>query len=169
VDLRHLLEESLLLASPGLQSRNITVRTEWPEHRVQVYADAGYLQQVFLNLINNSMDAMPRGGELRLRLDGALGNPAQVTVAIEDTGEGIPPETLPHIFEPMFTTKRMGTGTGLGLAVCDQIIRQHGGTIRVESREGHGTRFTILLPVDCRERAEAVAESPVSSGHVSQA
>jgi two-component system, NtrC family, sensor kinase len=167
VDLRHLLEESVLLSSPGLQSRKIAVRMEWPNQSARVYADAGYLQQVFLNLINNSMDAMPRGGELRARLSGANANPAQVAVEIEDTGEGIPAETLPHIFEPMFTTKRMGTGTGLGLAVCDQIIRQHGGTIHVASEVGKGTIFTILLPVDCREKAEAMVGSAVSSGEAS--
>lgn len=160
VDLRHLLEESVLLSSPALQYRKINVRTEWSRHFPQVYADAGYLQQVFLNLINNSMDAMPRGGELRLRLRSpSSGNMDQVELEVEDTGEGIAPETLAHIFEPMFTTKRMGTGTGLGLAVCEQIIGQHGGSIRVESELGRGTRFTIALPVDCREKVEAMAGS----------
>jgi signal transduction histidine kinase len=66
------------------------------------------------------------------------------------------PDTLAHVFDPMFTTKRMGTGTGLGLAICDQIVRQHGGTIQVESALGQGTTFTLVLPVDCREKAEAV-------------
>jgi two-component system NtrC family sensor kinase len=64
-------------------------------------------------------------------------------------------DTLAHVFDPMFTTKRMGTGTGLGLAICDQIIRQHGGTIDVESEPGQGTTFTLVLPIDCREKVEA--------------
>jgi two-component system, NtrC family, sensor kinase len=158
VDLRHLLEESILLSSPGLHARKIVVRTDWPSRRTEVNADAGYLQQVFLNLVNNAMDAMPRGGELRLRLRPAPnGSPDRVIVEIEDTGEGIPRETLPHIFEPMFTTKRMGTGTGLGLAVCEQIIREHGGTIEVESEVGRGTLFRIVLPVGAREKAEVMA------------
>jgi two-component system, NtrC family, sensor kinase len=164
VDLRHLLEESVLLSSPGLQSRKISVRTDWPAGSVQVNADAGYLQQVFLNLINNSMDAMPHGGELRLHLRPAVDSGAEkVIMEIEDTGEGIPVETLSHIFEPMFTTKRMGTGTGLGLAVCDQIIREHGGTIRVESKVGHGTLFRILLPVGAPEKAEVLAGGTAGS------
>ena len=75
-------------------------------------------------------------------------------VVFEDTGHGMSKETRAHIFEPMFTTKRMGTGSGLGLAICDQIIRQHAGMISVESELGRGTRFTILLPLDCRGRAE---------------
>lgn len=159
VDLRRVLEESVLVTSPILQSRKIEVRTEWAEDFPQIFADAGYLQHVFLNLINNSMDAMPRGGELIFRLNrSAEGNPNTVWIEIEDTGEGIAPETLAHIFEPMFTTKRMGSGSGLGLAVCDQIIRQHSGTIQVASEVGRGTRFTILLPVDCRGKVESFAE-----------
>jgi two-component system NtrC family sensor kinase len=122
---------------------------------------------VFLNLINNSMDAMPRGGELRLRLRAAVNSgPEQVIVEIEDTGEGIPPETIAHIFEPMFTTKRMGTGTGLGLAVCDQIIREHGGAIHVESAVGRGTLFRITLPIGPREKAEVLAGGRVGAGKV---
>ncbi len=157
VDLRPLLEESILLVSPGFQSRKIRVRTSWPTSSLQVIADAGYLQQVFINLMNNSMDAMPRGGELNIRLhrEGNESSP-EVGMEFEDTGQGIAPETLTHIFEPMFTTKRMGTGTGLGLAVCEQIIREHGGTIRAASEVGKGTKFTIRLPVDCREKNAAL-------------
>lgn len=176
VDLRHLLEESILLSSPGFQSRKITVRTSWPGEDIQVFADAGYLQQVFINLMNNSMDAMPRGGEMRISLrragDARSGNGTEaqngkgtpeVVAEFEDTGEGIGPENLCHIFEPMFTTKRMGAGTGLGLAVSEQIIREHGGTIQVQSEVGRGARFTIVLPVDCRERIATLAGG-VSAG-----
>jgi len=168
LDLRHVLEESVLLSSPALQHRKITVRTEWAKDFPPIYGDVGYLHQVFLNLINNSMDAMPRGGELQLRLGyPAESDPGAVVAEVVDTGEGIAPETLPHIFEPMFTTKRMGTGAGLGLAICEQIIRQHGGTIQVESELKRGTRFTIVLPVDCRERAEVMAEgAPVPTADV---
>jgi two-component system NtrC family sensor kinase len=113
------------------------------------------LRQVFLNLINNSMDAMPRGGELRIETRLANGDGRGVTVRVADNGAGMSPDTMAHVFDPMFTTKRMGTGTGLGLAICDQIIHQHGGTIHVESEPGQGTTFTLVLPVDCREKAEA--------------
>lgn len=162
VDLRHILEESILLSSPALQLRKIKVRTELSKNFPSIYGDAGYLQQVFLNLVNNSMDAMPRGGELTIRLSPpSSGGSREVTIEVEDTGEGIPTETLAHIFEPMFTTKRMGTGAGLGLAICEQIVREHGGTIQVESELNRGTRFTIVLLVDCRERLEAAAGNPV--------
>jgi signal transduction histidine kinase len=154
IDLRRVLKEVVLLSSPALQHRRIRVRMELPPETPKIYADAGYLQQVFLNLINNSMDAMPQGGELKLSL--ALNSDGQaLQVDLGDTGHGMSAETLAHIFEPMFTTKRMGTGSGLGLAICDQIVRQHGGTIKAESELGRGTRFTIVLPLDGRVRPEA--------------
>src|SRR3989454_10137198 len=174
VDLRRALKESILVSSPALQQRKIKVQMDLPRDCPQIYGDAGYLQQVFLNFINNSMDAMPEGGELRLRLryptrdaadDGPASaadrapDPAEVAVEVSDTGHGIKPEMLPRIFEPMFTTKHMGTGAGLGLAICEQIIRQHGGAIHVESELRRGTTFKITLPVDCRQKAETAAAS----------
>src|SRR5947207_388340 len=174
VDLRRALKESILVSSPALQQRKIKVQMDLPRDCPQIYGDAGYLQQVFLNFINNSMDAMPEGGELRLRLrcparDAAGDGPAsaadrapdvsEVAVEVSDTSHGIRPEMLPRIFEPMFTTKHMGTGAGLGLAICEQIVRQHGGAIQVESELRRGTTFRITLPVDCRQKAERAAAS----------
>ncbi len=172
VDVRRVLEESVLLSSPALELRKIKVQTDWPPQCPPIYGDSGYLQQVFLNLINNSMDAMPQGGKLIVRLRHVSGDPEReergsVTVQVEDTGEGVPPETLRHIFDPMFTTKRMGTGAGLGLAICKQIVQQHAGTIEVESQLHQGTRFTITLPVDCREAAEGAASIAARSAAVS--
>jgi len=158
VNLARLLDDSLTLSSPGLQHRKIRVVKEWPGDCPSVIADPGYLQQVFLNLINNSMDAMPAGGRLTTRIRfPASDQETTVVMEVEDTGVGIAQETLLRIFEPMFTTKRLGTGAGLGLAICDQIIRQHRGSIKVESERGQGTRFIITLPVDCREGMETAA------------
>jgi two-component system, NtrC family, sensor kinase len=155
LDLRHVLDETLLLSSPALQFRNIKVSADYAQPCPTIYGDAGYLRHVFLNLINNSMDAMPHGGGLLLRLRyPARGDREQVAVEVEDTGIGMNAETLAHIFEPMVTTKYIGTGAGLGLAIAEQIVRQHAGSITVESKTGQGTCFTILLPVDCRERLE---------------
>jgi len=166
LDLRHVLDESLLLSSPALQFRNIKVSADYASYCPTIYGDAGYLRQVFLNLINNSMDAMPHGGALRLRLRfPAPGNGDRVGVEVEDTGAGMNAETLAHIFEPMFTTKFIGTGAGLGLAIADQIVRQHAGAISAESEPGRGTCFTILLPVDCRERLESTMVAGSSAGN----
>lgn len=170
VNLRRVLEESVMLSSPALELRKIKVRTEFCDRCPSVYGDVGYLQQVFLNLINNSIDAMPRGGALNLRLlFPANGDGQSLAVEVADTGEGIAPETLDHIFDPMFTTKKMGTGAGLGLAICHQIVQQHGGKIEVESELNHGARFRITLPLDAREKTAevaAVAHDDSTSAHV---
>ena len=176
VDLRHILQESTLISSPALQARKIRVQMKLDAECPPIQGDPAYLQQVFLNLINNSMDAMPQGGELRIRLrhpgeepsephpaGDAQRNGRTIVVEFADTGQGMSAETLAHIFEPMFTTKRIGTGAGLGLAICQQIIRQHAGTIEVASEVGRGTRFTIGLPLDCREKLEAMAGSAAVS------
>jgi signal transduction histidine kinase len=164
LDLGHVLEDAVLLASPVLEMKKIRVQMNLPKDCPKIYGDSGYLHQVFLNLINNSTDAMPRGGELRLKLRApAPEGPRKVELVIADTGTGMAHETLAHIFDPMFTTKQIGTGAGLGLAICDQIVRQHAGTIHAESEPGHGTTFTIHLPLDCREKVEAPALTSVTS------
>ncbi len=164
VDVAQLLEDSLTLSSPALQHRHIHVVMDWARKCPPVYADPGYLQQVMLNLINNSMDAMPAGGTLTTRTRfPAPDQEKTVVIEVEDTGIGIGQETLQRIFEPMFTTKRMGTGAGLGLAISDQIIRQHRGSIRAESEPGRGTRFTIILPEDCRQPLDAKTAAPTGS------
>jgi signal transduction histidine kinase len=161
VDLRRVLEETVLLSSPALQLRKIQVQMDLRQDCPKIYGDAGYLQQVFLNLINNSVDAMPGGGQLRIALRAPVnGEARELAIEVADNGTGMSPETLAHIFDPMFTTKQIGTGAGLGLAICEQIVRQHAGRIRVQSEPGRGTRFTIELPLDCREKMEAIAVAP---------
>ncbi len=157
VDLKRVLEDAILLSSPVLDLRRIRVQLNVNKECPKIYGDSGYLHQVFLNLLNNSADAMPRGGDLRIELKSAEAQ--KVMVILADTGTGMASETLAHIFDPMFTTKQIGTGAGLGLAICDQIIRQHAGSIHAESKPGRGTTFTIALPLDCREKAEVAAGS----------
>jgi CheY-like chemotaxis protein len=131
------------------------------------HADAGMLDQVLMNLSVNARDAMPNGGTLRLRTqnveidaEAARERPglrpgAYSSIVVEDTGCGIETAALPHIFEPFYTTKGPGHGTGLGLATVYGIVKQSDGYISVDSTLGTGTRFTVLLP-----RADApVAES----------
>ncbi|MFZ0960608.1 MAG: ATP-binding protein [Terriglobia bacterium] len=164
VDLGHVLEDAVLLSSPVLESRNIRVQMHLAKDCPKVYGDSGYLHQVFLNLINNSTDAMPRGGQLRIELRASGPEELrEVEVVVADTGTGMARETLAHIFDPMFTTKQIGTGAGLGLAICDQIVRQHAGTIQAKSAPDQGTTFTIRLPQDCREKVEAPGPMTVMS------
>jgi len=102
------------------------------------------LQQVLVNLTLNACEAMPNGGTLMI---GTSCTKDQVVIEVTDTGCGINPAHLEQIFEPFFTTKPSGKGTGLGLSVSYGIVRQHRGTLEVESQEGKGTTFTITLPL----------------------
>lgn len=143
-----ILRETLELVQTHLRHGHINaVATLEPDLPLTV-AHADQLRQVFLNIILNACDAMPRGGDLRVTtqlLQARSEAPATIGIYIGDTGVGIPPEHLPHLFEPFYTTK--AHGTGLGLAISAHIITQHGGRITVESSPTQGTTFTILMPV----------------------
>jgi len=109
-----------------------------------VLGDPERLQQLFLNLFLNAIDAMPHGGELGVAL--APGAGGGVSICVRDGGIGISQADLPRIFEPFFTSKPAGEGNGLGLMVVQGIVQDHGGTIGVESRVGEGTLFRVTLP-----------------------
>ncbi len=113
------------------------------------------MQQVLVNLIKNASQAMTTGGTLTLQT-GESGDDVWVSVA--DTGLGIPPEQIAHIFEPFYTTKKKGTG--LGLMIVQRIVRLHGGKIEVDSRVGHGTTFKVFLPL--HERKPRLLEAKVA-------
>src|SRR5207253_1849763 len=100
-------------------------------------------EQVFLNLITNSVDAMPEGGELVVTA-GTRGGQVEVTLA--DSGTGIDPQHIGRVFDPLFTTKEPGKGTGLGLTIARDVVAAHGGTLTVASRPGEGTEVTVRLP-----------------------
>jgi CheY-like chemotaxis protein len=131
-----------------------------------IHADRGQIEQVIMNLAVNARDAMPDGGTLRFRTGHVTGNQPDdqpgtapdeyVTLAIADDGCGMTPEIRSHLFEPFFTTKDQGHGTGLGLATVYGIVKQSGGSIRVDTEPGRGTSFTIYFPATV---AASVAES----------
>jgi two-component system, cell cycle sensor histidine kinase and response regulator CckA len=145
VDLNHVVSETLLLAEKQLTKEGIRVVTTLAPRLPAILGDANTLQQVLLNLITNAWDALPRGGELRIETNSVVDKPRTVRLVIADTGQGIAPEVLPRIFDPFFSTK--ASGTGLGLSITDGIVREHGGTIDVESSPGKGTRFVLTFPV----------------------
>lgn len=143
VDLKQSLEEILSLIDYKLRNMNIRLQlalTPVPPF----YAQGERLQQVFINIILNALDAMPQGGTLGIRLAREDGS---AVVRISDTGTGIRPELLSRIFDPFFTTKGVGKGTGLGLSISYAIVKEHDGRIEVQSEVGRGSTFTITLPV----------------------
>ena len=132
-----------------LIGEHIELRIEASDDLGRILADRGQLEQVIINLVVNARDAMPGGGVVTIRTSNAGGDdaPRAVSLAVTDTGSGIPDEIRERIFEPFFTTKDVGKGTGLGLAMVYGIVKQSGGTLDVASRVGEGTTFTIVMPV----------------------
>lgn len=142
VDLSTLCQNQLQLISPQCEQANIAINfQETGKPNGELAADSVRLEQVLLNLLINAMDAMPTGGDLSVNLNW-LGS--RVQLQIQDTGIGIPNDLHERIFHPYFTTK--GEGTGLGLALCDKVVRQHQGTLTFDSQPGR-TRFSITLPL----------------------
>lgn len=141
-----IVEETLRLASNQIKLAEVKVCVEMGENVPAIHGDRGQLQQVFLNLVLNALDAMPDGGLLNLKVMNSEDREF-VAVRFEDTGIGIPKQHLRDIFDPFFTTKKAGKGNGLGLSVSLGIVQGHGGDIRVESEVGKGTVFTVLLPI----------------------
>ena len=144
VDLNHVVEETLLLAERQMTKQGITVETRLAPDLPLVLGDANTLQQVLLNLVTNAWDAVERDGRVTIETSVAAGTRGTVRLVVADTGRGIEPEMLPRIFDPFFSTKPKGTG--LGLAITDGIVREHGGTIDVESAPRRGTRFVLTFP-----------------------
>lgn len=152
VDVRDELVRTLDLVEHQFRNRKIEVRQEFAPRLPLIYCDRQSLRQVFLNLLTNAADAMPHGGTLTLRMtpDCLDGGAPALAVEVSDTGVGIPPEHLPKVMEPFFTTKEEGKGTGLGLAVCRRVMQEQRGTIRLRSEVGRGTTVRIVLPVTGR-------------------
>jgi PAS domain S-box-containing protein len=148
VDLGRVIRDVLKLVRPELERRAIRWSCSWPDGGPAVSGDRDRLQQLFLNLVLNAMEAMPGGGELRVAAEagrdvGQTG--ARLVVSVADTGPGIPQELLSRIFDPYFTTRT--EGLGLGLAVVHRIVEDHGGSVVVDSRLDLGTTFTVALPL----------------------
>lgn len=154
-DLNGVVKHLIELTAPVLTERKISAHLRVDPAVPMLKADANQLQQLFLNLLTNAMDAMKEGGELRVTTqfqpDAAGAGKGQAVVTVEDTGTGIDPEHLKNLFRPFFSTKEFGRGTGLGLAICKEIVKTHGGQISVTSESGSGTLFTISFPVEASD------------------
>ncbi|MBI1747506.1 MAG: hypothetical protein HYR55_13085 [Acidobacteria bacterium] len=143
-----ILERELSSVAELMTAQHISVEKRLPPDLPRVLADADSLARALENLFRNAIDAMPGGGTLTIQAAREGSSPARLRLEISDTGVGIEKDNLARIFDPFFTTKEVGKGTGLGLSIVHGIIKEHHGTISVESQPGVGTQFTIVLPME---------------------
>ena len=146
VNINTVLDESIDFLENEARYRSIDIQTNYAPNLPLTTTDQSQLQQVFLNIINNAIDAIGKDGEININTRTTKRN-NEISVEISDNGPGMPKDVLQKIFDPFFTTKEVGKGTGLGLSISYSIIEKLGGRIMVASEEGQGTTFTIYLPV----------------------
>lgn len=145
MDIHASIDSVLLLCKSHFKRRKISTVLNYADMLPQVLAVPDQIKQVLFNLLNNAADALPKGGEITIT---TWQEDRRIAVAIKDTGIGIDPDEIEHIFEPFYTTKPGKKGTGLGLSVSHRIIKNHHGEILVESRPLEGAVFTVVLPIE---------------------
>ena len=160
-DLQAVIDRCLLLVRHQLELGGIHLQLSLAENLPRVPCDPAQMEQVFIALIMNAIDAMPRGGNLWLQTR-LSSDESEIEIQVRDDGAGIAPDVLPQIFEPFLTTKESGHGVGLGLAISRGIVERHHGRIEVQSELGRGTTFTVTLPAQGNEAS--VADAVVSDG-----
>lgn len=143
----NLVEDTLFLLRHHKSYRKLEVRLDVDPSLPDIHGNAEQLIQAFMAISLNAVDAMENGGELRVRTARSDHRDDEVVVEFQDTGHGIPRNSLSKIFDPFYSTKPQGRGTGLGLSICYGIVEQHGGRIEVESQQGRGATFRVFLPV----------------------
>ena len=167
INITPIVKESLKLLRSSIPT-SIEIRQDIPEDIDTILADPTQINQVLINLCTNAAHAMPNGGVLEVKLENAKLDDAATSnspdlnpghylnLTVRDTGYGINPKDIDRIFDPYFTTKEVGRGTGMGLAVIHGILRGHGASVSVQSQPGKGTTFTIFFPV---VKADAIVET----------
>ncbi len=154
IDINKLLDDTLQLLEPQMRKSQVEVIRNYTDILPKMSGNAGKLQQVFTNLILNARDSMIGGGKIVLNTNSLDDH---ITIEVSDTGEGISPENLNKIYDPFFTTKAVGSGTGLGLAVSYGIVQEHAGNIEADSEIGGGTTFRLVFPIVQQQKQRAVS------------
>ncbi len=144
-DLTQPLRETVALLQGIAEQASVRIQEDYPESPVIVNMDHNEMKQVFINILNNALQAMPHGGVIAINVD--IASEQECFVVIRDSGVGIAAEHKNKIFEPFFSTKEKGDGTGLGLSISYRIVQNHGGSIEVQSEQGQGTTFRVVLPL----------------------
>ncbi|WP_022664739.1 sensor histidine kinase [Desulfospira joergensenii] len=147
ISMSEMIDKTKQLLGNELRLQQISFHKQICDNLPKVWIDQSRLQQALVNLMLNSIQAMPRGGDLTLTVETDPSHKGYIRIDVADTGDGIPEEQLDLVFDPFFTTKKEGEGTGLGLSVTYNIIKSHNGWITVKSEPGKGTCFSIFLPV----------------------
>lgn len=147
IDINQVLADTIILFKSEASFRGIEINTEYGERLPRITTDPTQLQQVFLNIIDNSIDAVGKSGTIAIKTSVTLGINSEIMIEISDSGPGIPKHLLGRIFDPFVTTKKSDEGTGLGLSISYGIVDKLGGHIEVASEESNGVTFTIYLPV----------------------
>jgi two-component system NtrC family sensor kinase len=145
VDIAGVVQDCCTLVSPGMSAAGLTLHVKTDSDLPPVNGDRDQLMQVILNLLSNALDATASGGTVTVNVRRRSGK-RQIQIAVEDTGVGIAPTRQKEIFEPFVSSKPAGHGTGLGLYIAAQIVREHGGRIEIQSIEGQGSTLTVILP-----------------------
>ncbi|MGA2213655.1 MAG: ATP-binding protein, partial [Bryobacteraceae bacterium] len=146
------MQEALTLVDSQARVQNIEIRTHFPPEPCEILGVPSLLEQVFMNLLLNALNAMPNGGTVDVFAEQAAG---EVLLRVIDSGDGISPQDLDKIFDPFFTRAPLGKGTGLGLSICHSIVDQHGGSVSAESQSGKESTFTVKLPSLSRDANQA--------------
>lgn len=146
VNINYILQETITFLENEAFHRDIALTVSFDEDLPEVTTDASQLQQVFLNIIDNAIDAVGQSGKVEIRTGSTMNERAGVIIEISDNGPGIPQHLVAKVFDPLFTTKAANAGTGLGLSISHSIMDKLGGRITVDSEEGEGSTFTIFVP-----------------------
>jgi len=144
VNVNEIIEETVSFVENDAKNNNIQIEKKFVEDLPSTMSDGPQLQQVFLNVLNNSLDAINTDGEIEIR---TRADANTIYMEFADSGPGIKPEIMNKIFDPFFTTKDPGKGTGLGMSICYDIMRKLGGTIEVRNGKNGGAIFTLTLPI----------------------
>jgi C4-dicarboxylate-specific signal transduction histidine kinase len=161
INIKYLVGETLLLLNPIFQQNGVQVMTDLAEPLPMLWGDDASLERVLINLLDNAVNASKEGDRLKIAARTTMASESKrpgIHIEITDNGVGIPAELLPKIFDLFVTTKPSGKGTGLGLVVCQEIVKAHGGTIDIKSQVGQGTTVQIFLPIDAKSGELSVME-----------
>jgi PAS domain S-box-containing protein len=146
MNLNNIINEALTFVETQAKVQSVEIIKAFDSNLPRITANRNKIEQVIVNLCNNAIDAMPAGGDITITTL-ASENAKNIILKVRDTGTGMPKEIIPKIFDPFFTTKDVGKGTGLGLSLCYEIVKEHKGSISVDSKEGEFSEFTVILPI----------------------